>query len=48
MAALRILNKQITQPGVQLPISKEVYLPLLAELETYGIHFTETEKPYIG
>lgn len=48
MAALRILNKQITEPGVQLPIRSEVYTPLLAELEEFGIHFTETEKPFLG
>lgn len=48
MAALRILNGQITKPGVQLPISKEVYLPILKELEHFGIHFKETEVPFKG
>ena len=48
MAALLILNGKITTPGVQLPIRKEVYEPLLQELELYGIHFTETVTPYVG
>ncbi len=48
IAALKILNGDITTPGVQLPIKKEVYEPILKELEDYGIHFTETEVPYLG
>ena len=48
MAALLILNGKITTPGVQLPIQKEVYEPILHELEEYGIHFAETEIPYVG
>ncbi|MDC1309280.1 saccharopine dehydrogenase NADP-binding domain-containing protein, partial [Saprospiraceae bacterium] len=32
MAALKILNKEITTPGVQRPINKEVYIPILNEL----------------
>jgi hypothetical protein len=31
-----ILNGKITTPGVQLPIRKEVYQPILKELEEYG------------
>ncbi|MFT5266550.1 MAG: saccharopine dehydrogenase-like NADP-dependent oxidoreductase [Polaribacter sp.] len=48
MAALMILNKKITTPGVQRPISKEVYTPILKELEEYGIHFKEEEVEYLG
>ena len=48
MAALLILNAKITTPGVQLPIRKEVYEPILEELEDYGIHFVETVMPYVG
>jgi acyl-CoA hydrolase len=33
---------------VQIPISKEVYEPILKELASFGIHFTETEMPYVG
>ncbi len=48
MATLRILNKQITSTGVQIPIHKEVYEPILKELETYGIIFKEIECDYLG
>jgi saccharopine dehydrogenase (NAD+, L-glutamate forming) len=48
MAALRILNKQITTPGVQIPITREVYEPILKELETYGIAFKEHFTDYLG
>lgn len=43
MAALMILNGGITTPGVQLPLRREVYAPILSELETYGIRFEEKE-----
>jgi len=48
IATLAILNKKITTPGVQIPIKKEVYAPILAELEEYGIVFKEVEVPYLG
>ncbi|MFS4415959.1 saccharopine dehydrogenase family protein [Maribacter sp. 2307ULW6-5] len=48
IATLLILNKAITTPGVQIPITKEVYGPILAELETYGVSFKEHEVPYLG
>ncbi len=48
MATLHILNGTIKTPGVQLPIRKEVYEPILKELEDYGVVFKETEMPYIG
>jgi len=48
MAALRILNGNITTPGVQLPIINEVYEPILKELESYGITFKEYDVPYMG
>ncbi|WP_233883873.1 saccharopine dehydrogenase family protein [Tenacibaculum piscium] len=48
MATLRILNGDITTPGVQLPIKKEVYQPILKELENYGIIFVEKKVPYLG
>jgi saccharopine dehydrogenase-like NADP-dependent oxidoreductase len=48
IAALLILNGKITTPGVQLPIRKEVYLPILEELEEHGVVFNEHEMPYIG
>ena len=48
MAALAILNEKITTPGVQIPIHKEVYEPILEELEDFGIQFIEKEVPYLG
>ena len=48
IAAMAILNKKITTPGVQIPIKKEVYTPILEELEDYGINFKEAEVPYLG
>ena len=48
MATLKILNQQITKPGVQIPIIPEVYEPILEELKDYGVIFTEKEVPYLG
>jgi saccharopine dehydrogenase-like NADP-dependent oxidoreductase len=48
MATLLILNGKITTPGVQLPIRKEVYEPILKELEEYGVLFHEQDMPYVG
>ncbi|MEO7978057.1 saccharopine dehydrogenase C-terminal domain-containing protein [Flavobacterium sp.] len=48
IATLLILNGKITTPGVQLPIKKEVYLPILEELESYGVVFYEQNMPYFG
>lgn len=48
MATLQILNGKITTPGVQLPINKEVYLPILEELEEYGVIFNEKQMDYLG
>ncbi|SDB64457.1 Saccharopine dehydrogenase, NADP-dependent [Flavobacteriaceae bacterium MAR_2010_188] len=48
MATLAILNEKIKTPGVMIPITKEVYNPILDELEDYGIVFNEKEVPYLG
>ena len=48
IATLDILNGKIKNPGVQLPISKEVYDPILEELKDYGIIFNEKEVEYLG
>lgn len=48
MATLDILNKKITTPGVQIPISKEIYTPILEELKGYGVVFNEKKVPYLG
>ncbi|MBT8394523.1 MAG: saccharopine dehydrogenase NADP-binding domain-containing protein [Bacteroidia bacterium] len=48
IATLQILNGKIKTPGVQIPITKEVYEPILKELEEYGIEFKEKKAPYLG
>ncbi|MEZ4969446.1 MAG: saccharopine dehydrogenase family protein [Flavobacteriaceae bacterium] len=48
MATLLILNKKITTPGVQLPIKREVYEPILEQLKSHGIRFKEYQVPYLG
>ncbi|MGB0978467.1 MAG: saccharopine dehydrogenase family protein [Croceimicrobium sp.] len=48
IAARHILNGNISTPGVQIPISKEIYLPMLEELKENGISFTEREVDYKG
>lgn len=48
IVALQILNGKITTSGVQMPIQKEVYNPVLKELETFGIVFNEKEVSYDG
>lgn len=48
ITALKIINKEITTPGVQLPIHRAVYQPILNELERYGVVFKETAVPYLG
>eukprot|EP00013_Stygamoeba_regulata_P028934 CAMPEP_0177650314 /NCGR_PEP_ID=MMETSP0447-20121125/11875_1 /TAXON_ID=0 /ORGANISM="Stygamoeba regulata, Strain BSH-02190019" /LENGTH=595 /DNA_ID=CAMNT_0019153173 /DNA_START=17 /DNA_END=1804 /DNA_ORIENTATION=- len=39
-----ILNGKIKSRGVVIPTSKDIYEPVLKELEEYGIRFTETER----
>ena len=48
IATLKILNGEITKPGVQIPITKDVYEPILKELSEVGIVFTENKVPYLG
>ncbi|WP_299097258.1 saccharopine dehydrogenase family protein [Winogradskyella sp.] len=48
IATLDILNGKIKTPGVQIPISKEVYTPILEELKAYGVQFKESKVPYLG
>jgi len=43
IATIKILNGEIKTPGVQLPITAEVYEPILKELEDYGVVFNEKE-----
>jgi saccharopine dehydrogenase-like NADP-dependent oxidoreductase len=48
MATLLILNGKIKTTGVQRPVLKEVYLPILKELEQYGVVFKDQEMHYLG
>ena len=48
IATLAILNGKIRNPGVQLPIKKEVYDFILRELTEYGIQFNEKDTEYLG
>lgn len=48
IATLLILNKEIKTPGVQIPINKEIYEPILSELSALGVIFKEFEVPYLG
>lgn len=43
IATKMILNGTIKTPGVHVPITKEIYSPILDELENYGINFIEKE-----
>jgi saccharopine dehydrogenase-like NADP-dependent oxidoreductase len=42
IAAKLILNNTIKLSGLHIPIKKEIYEPVLAELENFGINFIET------
>ncbi len=39
-----ILTNQINETGVLLPVKKEIYQPILDELETFNIQFIENEE----
>lgn len=45
IAARLVLNGTIRATGVQVPTLPEFYLPILQELEEYGIRFIEEEEP---
>ncbi|MES2849854.1 MAG: saccharopine dehydrogenase C-terminal domain-containing protein [Bacteroidota bacterium] len=44
IAAKLILNDTIKMTGVHIPIAKEIYEPVLKELEGFGVVFREVEK----
>ena len=48
IATLAILNSKITIKGVQLPVKKDIYNPILKELIEYGIEFNEYEIPFLA
>jgi hypothetical protein len=41
IAAKLILKGELTLTGLHIPTAKEIYEPVLKELEDYGIRFTE-------
>ena len=43
MAAKAVLNGRISERGVLLPVSPEIYEPILDELEEHGVTFREEE-----
>ena len=44
IATKLILQGKIQLSGVQIPVMKEVYEPVLNELKSFGIDFVEEEK----
>lgn len=48
IATKLILRGVIHSPGVGIPITPEIYEPMLRELEQHGVVFTEKEVPYRG
>ena len=48
IATLLILNGKVRESGVQIPIRREIYQPVLSSLKNYGIRFREYEVPYLG
>jgi saccharopine dehydrogenase (NADP+, L-glutamate forming) len=45
MGVKHLLLGNISSPGIHLPLSPEIYRPILAELAEWGVHFQETIKP---
>jgi saccharopine dehydrogenase-like NADP-dependent oxidoreductase len=45
IATKLILEGKIITPGVQIPIHKEIYEPILAELKDFGFDFIEEKMP---
>jgi saccharopine dehydrogenase (NADP+, L-glutamate forming) len=39
-----VVEGKIKSRGVQIPVMKEVYEPVLSELEEYGIVFKEIDR----
>ena len=41
IATKLILNGEIKSTGVRIPTTKDIYIPVLKELEEHGINFIE-------
>ena len=48
IGAIKVLNGIINEKGVQIPIKKQIYIPILNELSKYGINFREKKVNYLG
>lgn len=48
IAAIQVLKGEIQTTGIQLPITKNIYGPILKELEKNDIVFSENNVPYEG
>ena len=48
IATLKVLNKEIQEKGVKIPIYKNIYEPILSELIKFDIIFKEKEVKYLG
>jgi len=44
IAVKMILTGQIKETGVKIPVKRQIYEPILKELEEYGIKFIEEEE----
>jgi hypothetical protein len=42
-----LLNDQINLTGVHIPVEKEVYAPILNELQQFGILFKENKLEFV-
>ncbi|MGB3589628.1 MAG: saccharopine dehydrogenase C-terminal domain-containing protein [Tunicatimonas sp.] len=45
IAAKLILNEQVTRRGLLIPIHREIYEPILQELQKFGVNFQEMAHP---
>ena len=48
IGALKLLNNEFNLKGVQIPIKKAIYKPILNELEDFDIIFKEKQVKYLG
>lgn len=48
IATLKVLNNKIKAKGVKIPVIREIYEPIINELEDFGITFREKDVNYLG
>ncbi len=44
IAAELIMEKKISSPGVKIPVTREIYEPVLGALQSFGVDFKHTHK----